>query len=88
MPDLEAQIHFCRLAEACGIEALLVDINYGKPDPMVLALALARATTQVTFMVAYRPDMMSPTLFAQQVNTFSALAEGRICLNIVAGHSP
>jgi alkanesulfonate monooxygenase len=31
---------------------------------------------------------MSPTLFAQQVNTFSTLASGRITLNMVAGHSP
>jgi alkanesulfonate monooxygenase len=31
---------------------------------------------------------MSPTLFVQQVNTFSALADGRISLNIVVGHSP
>ena len=39
-------------------------------------------------MVAARPGLMSPTLFVQHVNTFSTLAQGRISLNIVAGHSP
>lgn len=88
LPDLEAQADFCRQGEACGIDSFLVDINYGKPDPMALALALASSTTTMKFMVAHRPGLMSPTLFVQQVNTFSALAGGRITLNVVAGHSP
>ena len=88
LPDLPAQIQFCREAEQCGIDSLLVDINFGKPDPITLALALCKATTTMKFMVACRPGLMSPTLFVQQVNTFSALMPGRISLNIVAGHSP
>jgi alkanesulfonate monooxygenase len=88
LPDLDAQIRFCRHAEACGIDSLLVDVNLGKPDPMSLALALGLATEKLRFMVAHRPGLMSPTLFVQQVNTFAALTGGRITLNIVAGHSP
>jgi alkanesulfonate monooxygenase len=88
LPDLETQTQFCHLAERCGIDALLVDVNYGKPEPLVLSLALALATARVRFLVAARPGLMSPTLFVQQVNTFSTLAPGRISLNIVAGHSP
>jgi alkanesulfonate monooxygenase len=88
LPDLDSQLAFCRLAARWGIESLLVDMNYGKPEPLVLSLALALATDRIRFMVAARPGLMSPTLFVQQVNTFSTLAEGRISLNIVAGHSP
>ncbi|MCI0488171.1 MAG: LLM class flavin-dependent oxidoreductase [Blastocatellia bacterium] len=88
LPDLEAQIDFCRRAEECHIDSLLVDINYGKPDPMVLSMALGRATEKIKFMVAYRPGLMSPALFVQQVNTCSVLTGGRIALNIVSGHSP
>ena len=87
-PDLDAQARFCRDAEDVGIDSLLVNVNYAQPDPMVLAMALAKRTRSITFMVASRPGMMSPTLFVQQVNTVSALAPGRISLNIVAGHSP
>ena len=86
-PDLETQVDFCRDAELAGIDALLVDVGFAKPDPMTLAMALARRTATVAFMVACRPGLMSPTLFVQQVNTFSAIANGRISLNVVAGHS-
>ena len=88
LPALAEQIAFCRAAEESGIDSLLVDFNLGKPDPMMLALPLARATRQLKLMVAHRPGLMSPALFVQQVNTFSVLAGGRITLNLVAGHSP
>ncbi len=88
LPDLNSQAVFCKQAEQCGIDSLLVDINYGKPDPMTLALALARKTSRIRLMVAFRPGLMSPTLFVQQINTFSQYSRGRITLNIVAGHSP
>jgi alkanesulfonate monooxygenase len=54
----------------------------------VLASALAMQTTRCTFMVACRPGAYSPTTFVQQVNTLSAIANGRISINIVAGHTP
>lgn len=57
------------------------------PDPMLLATALALKTDRIKFMIAYRPGFLSPTLFVQQVNTLSALANGRVNLNIVVGHS-
>jgi len=65
-----------------------VDINFAKPEPMMLATALGIKTRTVTFMVAVRSGVISPTLFAQQVNTLSALTNGRVNLNVVAGHSP
>ena len=73
LPELEAQIAFCREAEQSGIDSVLVDISSAKPDSMVLGMALAASTERLKFMVAHRPGLMSPTLFAQQVNTFSTL---------------
>jgi alkanesulfonate monooxygenase len=87
LPQLEAQIAFCREAEQGGIDSVLVDTGVGKPDSMALGMALAASTERLKFMVAHRPGLMSPTLFVQQVNTFSTLAGGRITLNIVAGYS-
>ena len=86
-PDLDAQVRFCRDAELAGIDSLLVDVGFAKPDPIALATALARLTMSIHFMVACRPGLMSPTLFVQQVNTFSALCGGRIRLNVVSGQS-
>jgi alkanesulfonate monooxygenase len=88
LPELDAQIDFCRRAEESGIDALLTDIGATKPDPIILATALGLATGKIEFLIAYRSGMMSPTTFVQQLNTLSAMLPGRILLNIVAGHSP
>lgn len=88
LPDLPAQVDFCRRAEESGIDSLLVDISFAKPDPMMLTTALGIKTSTVTFMVAIRSGLISPTLLTQQVNTLSALTHGRVNLNVVAGHSP
>ncbi|MEO5931382.1 MAG: LLM class flavin-dependent oxidoreductase, partial [Candidatus Kapaibacterium sp.] len=87
-PDLEAQTEFCHAAERAGADSLLVNMNYGMPDPALLAAALAHGTERIRFMIANRPGVISPTLFVQQVNTLAALSGGRVHLNMVVGHSP
>jgi alkanesulfonate monooxygenase len=88
LPDLERQAEFCRRAEECGITGLLTDIGAAKPDPILVAAALGLATEKIELIVAYRSGLIPPTTFVQQLNTLSALIEGRFSLNIVAGHSP
>lgn len=88
LPDPEQQIRFCRFAEECGIDSLLLDFGFVKPDPMMLASVLGRATEKIRFILAYRSGLFSPTMFVQQINTLSALLNGRILLNVVAGYSP
>jgi alkanesulfonate monooxygenase len=88
MPDPDLQASFCRYAEESGIDSLLVDFGFAKPDPMLLAAVLGRATEKIKFILAYRSGLFSPTMFVQQINTLSALIEGRLLLNIVAGYSP
>lgn len=88
LPDLERQIHFCRQAEQHGIDSLLTDFGFAKPDPLLLATALGLATEKIKFIVAYRSGLLSPASFVQQINTLSALINGRLSLNIVAGYSP
>jgi alkanesulfonate monooxygenase len=88
LPDPDLQASFCRSAEESGIDSLLVDFGFAKPDPMLLAAVLGRATEKIKFILAYRSGLFSPTMFVQQINTLSALIQGRILLNIVAGYSP
>jgi len=88
LPDPDLQASFCQHAEESGIDALLVDFGFAKPDPMLLAAVLDRATEKIKFILAYRSGLFSPTMFVQQINTLSALIQGRILLNIVAGYSP
>jgi alkanesulfonate monooxygenase len=87
LPDLDAQVTFCKRAEDLGIDSLLIDFGASKPDPILLAAALGMATSRIKFIVAYRSGLISPTSFVQQLNTLSALIDGRFLLNIVAGYS-
>jgi alkanesulfonate monooxygenase len=87
-PDMQVQGDFCRTAEASGIESLLVDINYAKPDPTLLTMALNKKVNKLGFIIAVRSGLISPTLFTQQINTLSTFSNGRIYLNVVAGPSP
>jgi len=88
LPDLDAQVQFCRTAEEIGIDSLLIDFGWQKPDPILLAAALGMRTERIKFIIAHRSGLTSPTSFVQQINTLSTLMNGRFSLNIVAGHSP
>jgi alkanesulfonate monooxygenase len=88
LPELDHQIPFCRLAGDCGIDSLLLDFGYAKPDPILLSISLGQAVDKTRVIVAYRSGLMSPVTFVQQLNTLAALIGGRFSLNIVAGHSP
>ena len=88
IPDLAAHLAYCEAAEACEIESLLTAFGFHRPDPIALAAALGVLTSKVKFMIAVRSGVISPTSFVQQVNTVSALTNGRICLNVVGGHTP
>jgi alkanesulfonate monooxygenase len=87
IPDVEAHIGFCRLAEQCGLDYLLTAFGFHRPDAMVLAAALGMVTERIRFLIAVRSGLYSPTFFAQQVNTISVLTGGRVGLNLVNGHS-
>ena len=86
--ELDTLVNFCRHAEDCGIDSVLTAFGFHRPDPIVLAAAVGMQTTKIKFMVAVRSGIFSPTAFVQQVNSVATLTNGRICLNIVAGHTP
>lgn len=86
--SLDEQVEFCREAERSGIDSMLMAFGFTRPDPMTLSAALGMATKKIKFMIAIRPGVTSPTLFVQQINTVSALTDGRVHINIVTGHSP
>jgi len=86
-PDMDGWSYFARCAEEAGIDSVLISFSRYEPDPFVVSCALGQATEKLRFIVAYRSGLMQPTTFVQQVNTLSALIEGRVALNIVAGSS-
>jgi len=86
-PDMRGWVHFARHAEEAGIESVLVSFSRYEPDPFLVSCALGQATKKLKFIIAYRSGLMQPTTFVQQMNTVSALVQGRVAFNIVAGSS-
>jgi alkanesulfonate monooxygenase len=88
MPDMEGWTRFARSAEEAGIESVLLSFSRYEPDTILVACAVGMATARLKSIVAYRSGLMQPATFVQQINTLSALVQGRVALNIVAGSSP
>ncbi|HEY1570270.1 MAG TPA: LLM class flavin-dependent oxidoreductase [Pseudonocardiaceae bacterium] len=86
--DLGTHASFCREAERCGIESLLMAFGFTRPDPFTWSAALGASTEKINFLTAIRSGVCSPTLFVQQVNTLSVITGGRVYINIVAGRAP
>ena len=86
-PDLTGWTHFARHAEDAGIDSVLISFSRYEPDPFLVACALGQAVQKLKFIIAYRSGLMQPTTFVQQMNTVSALVQGRVSFNIVAGSS-
>ena len=88
LPDMDGWVQFARSAEEAGIDSVLLSFSRYEPDTILIACAIGQASDKLKFIVAYRSGLMQPTTFVQQINTLSALIQGRVALNIVAGSSP
>ena len=86
-PDMNGWVHFAKHAEEAGVDSVLISFSRYEPDPLVVTCALGQATSKLKFIAAYRSGLMQPTIFVQQVNTVSALVQGRVALNLVVGSS-
>ena len=86
-PDLKGWTHFAQHAEAAGIDSVLISFSRYEPDPFLVSCALGQAVQKLGFIIAYRSGLMQPATFVQQMNTASALVQGRVSFNIVAGSS-
>lgn len=74
-----------RAAETVGFEAALVPTGPWCQDAWVTSAMVAQASDRLAFLVALRPDAVSPYVAAQMATTFSNLTGGRLLLNVVTG---
>jgi FMNH2-dependent dimethyl sulfone monooxygenase len=83
----------CQRAETIGYDLTLVaELNLndikGTDQPALdawsTAAALAAVTQRLELMVAVRPNFHQPALFAKQAANISAIAGGRLSLNVVS----
>ncbi|WP_111768481.1 LLM class flavin-dependent oxidoreductase [Nakamurella deserti] len=87
-PTLDYLTEVAQAAEQGGFHSALTPVGIGCPDPWVVCSAIAGRTSRLGFIVALRPSTASPTLVAQQADTFTALHGRRLTLNIVTGGDP
>ncbi|WP_299556711.1 LLM class flavin-dependent oxidoreductase [uncultured Mycolicibacterium sp.] len=87
--DRDASIDYLasivRAAESFGFTAALIPTGAWCEDSFITAALLARETTSLKFLVAFRPGLVSPTLSAQMAATFAKHEPDRIMLNVVVG---
>lgn len=72
-------------AESNGFDSVLVPTGLWCEDAWIATAALIGATKRLSFLVAARPSLVSPTVIAQQATTFQKLSNGRLKLNVVIG---
>ncbi|MEV6976939.1 LLM class flavin-dependent oxidoreductase [Kitasatospora sp. NPDC093806] len=84
-PDLRYLTQIAQAAEHMGFDAVLTPAGTFSEDPWITCAALAQATEHLKFLVALRPDAISPTLAAQMAATFQRQSRGRLLLNVVTG---
>jgi alkanesulfonate monooxygenase len=84
-PDFDYLADVARAADRLGFESVLTPTGTWCEDAWITTAALASLTSRLKFIVAFRPDTVSPTLAAQMAATFQRVSGGRLLLNVVNG---
>ena len=84
-PTADYLADIARAAERLGYESVLTPVGTWCEDPWITTAALLRETRTLRFIVAQRPDAISPTLAAQMAASYQRISGGRLMLNIVTG---
>ncbi|WP_415394234.1 LLM class flavin-dependent oxidoreductase (plasmid) [Rhodococcus globerulus] len=74
-----------RSAEQLGFDAALTPTGAWCEDAWVTTAMISSLSERLKFLVAFRPDSVSPFLAAQMAGTFQTLSGGRLLLNVVTG---
>lgn len=84
--SLDAFAAQCHIAEGIGYDSVLVPYALGGcDDPVVTSTALISRTSTLRFMPAFRPSLVSPVQFAQQITSFQKFSNNRLDLNVTYG---
>jgi alkanesulfonate monooxygenase len=84
-PDFGYLADVARAADRLGFSAVLTPTGTWCEDAWITTAALTQLTTRLKFIVAFRPDSLSPTLAAQMAAAYQQISGGRLLLNVVNG---
>jgi alkanesulfonate monooxygenase len=84
-PTIDYLAQIARAADDLGYAGVLTPTGTWCEDSWLVTAALLRETKRLKFLVAFRPNSISPTLAAQKAATYQRISGGRLLLNIVTG---
>jgi alkanesulfonate monooxygenase len=84
-PTLDYIAQVARAADQLGFDGVLTPTGTPCEDAWLMTAALIRETERLKFLVAFRPNALTPTLAAQKAATFQRISDGRLLLNVVTG---
>jgi alkanesulfonate monooxygenase len=84
---LTSWINVARAAEIAGFQAVRIPGGPRRPDPWLVAAALARHVRQIRFIVGLRPGLVLPAIAARRAATLSQILGGRLDLEIAIGRA-
>ena len=84
-PTIEYLAQIAHAAEDLGFTGVLTPTGTWCEDAWLVTAALLRETRRLKFLVAFRPNSISPTLAAQKAATYQRISGGRLLLNVVTG---
>jgi alkanesulfonate monooxygenase len=84
-PTIDYLAQVARAADDLGFTGVLTPTGTWCEDSWLVTAALLRETERLKFLVAFRPNSISPTLAAQKAATYQRISAGRLLLNIVTG---
>jgi alkanesulfonate monooxygenase len=84
-PTIDYLAQVAQAADALGFTGVLTPTGTWCEDAWLTTAALLRETERLKFLVAFRPNAITPTLAAQKAATFQRISGGRLLLNVVTG---
>jgi alkanesulfonate monooxygenase len=87
-PTIDYLAQVAQAADALGFTGVLTPTGTWCEDAWLTTAALLRETERLKFLVAFRPNAITPTLAAQKAATFQRISGGRLLLNVVTGGDP
>jgi alkanesulfonate monooxygenase len=84
-PTVGYLTQIARAAEDLGFAGALTPTGTWCEDAWLTTAMVSQRTERLKFLVAFRPDSVSPTLAAQMASTYQRLTGGRLLVNVVTG---
>jgi alkanesulfonate monooxygenase len=78
---------FSQAHESAGFDRVLVGYYASSAEGFSVAGFAACHTRQLSFLIAHRPGVVSPTIAARAAATLDQLSGGRLALHIIVGNS-